>query len=74
MPDIHDLRFGYADDLTLRPEALVAPLTLSPGSTAELTSGGTDFLTAIFAKHDLDMDQALSPQVGRHDLAGTGAR
>ena len=75
-------RFGYADDLSLRPEVLVPPLVLAPGTTAELTQvrlptsltvqllsstsltqSGLDFLTDIFAKHDLDEDQALSPQV-----------
>ena len=28
----------------------------------ELTQTGIDFLTSLFAKHDLDQDQALSPQ------------
>jgi len=55
-------KFGYADDLALRPEVLVPPLVLAPGSMAELTQTGIDFLTALFAKHDLDMDHALSPQ------------
>jgi Ras family protein T1 len=55
-------KFGYADDLVPRPEALVAPLVLGPGATAELTQPGIDFLTQLFAKHDLDRDQALSPQ------------
>ena len=35
---------------------------LEPGTTAELTQSGTEFLTALFAKHDLDKDGALSPQ------------
>jgi len=55
-------KFGYADDLSLKPEVLVAPLVLGPGTTAEFTQSGVDFLTALFAKHDLDCDQALSPQ------------
>jgi len=55
-------KFGYADDLTIQPDQLVPPVTLSPGTTVELTQTGLDFLTALFAKHDLDQDQALSPQ------------
>jgi len=55
-------RFGYADDLSLLPDTLVPPLVLSQGSTAEFSQAGLDFLTALFAKHDLDQDQALSPQ------------
>ena len=41
---------------------LVPPLALLPASTAEFTQQGIDFLTQMFAKHDLDQDQALSPQ------------
>jgi len=55
-------RFGYSDELLLLPEVLVPPLALLPASTAEFTQQGIDFLTQMFAKHDLDQDQALSPQ------------
>ena len=55
-------RFGYADDLTIQPDQLVPPITLSQGTTVELTQTGMDFLTSLFGKHDLDQDQALSPQ------------
>jgi len=55
-------KFGYADDLSLKPDVLVPPLVLGSGQTAEFTQSGLDFLTALFAKHDLDLDQALSPQ------------
>ena len=41
---------------------LVPPLALLPASTAEFTQHGVDFLTQMFANHDLDQDQALSPQ------------
>jgi len=55
-------KFGYADDLTIQPDQLVPPVALSQGTTVELTQTGLDFLTSLFAKHDLDQDQALSPQ------------
>jgi len=55
-------RFGYSDDLSLEPGLLVPVVELEPGTTAELTQSGTEFLTALFAKHDLDKDGALSPQ------------
>jgi len=55
-------KFGYADDLSLQPEWLVQPVDLVPSATAELTQAGLDFLVDLFAKHDLDIDQALSPQ------------
>ena len=32
-------------------------------SSTSFAQSGLDFLTDVFAKHDLDEDQALSPQV-----------
>lgn len=55
-------KFGYADDLSIQPSELVAPVTTQPSTTAELTMAGTDFLNQIFYKHDKDKDLALSPQ------------
>ncbi|XP_023323045.1 mitochondrial Rho GTPase-like [Eurytemora carolleeae] len=55
-------KFGFADNLTLDPEVLIPPVLPVPGSTAELTSAGTDFLLQMFSKFDKDKDQALSPQ------------
>ena len=40
-------RFGFADNLTLDPEVLIPPVLPVPGSTAELTSAGTDFLLQV---------------------------
>jgi len=54
-------KFGYADDLAIQPDQLIRPLTVEPGSTVELTQSGVEFLTLLFASHDLDLDQALSP-------------
>lgn len=55
-------KFGYTDDLTLSPGALVPPVVPPTGSTAELTHAGLDFLLQMFGKFDKDKDQALSPQ------------
>jgi len=55
-------KFGYDDDLNIVTEDLVPPVTPPPGSTAELTHAGADFLLQMFAKFDQDQDQALSPQ------------
>ena len=39
---------------------MVSPVSPAPGSSVELTPAGLEFLTALFEKHDLDRDQALS--------------
>ena len=41
------LRFGYNDHIELEPDALVAPLSSSPGSNVELTHAGMDFLLQV---------------------------
>lgn len=43
-------RFGFADNLTLDPEVLIPPVLPVPGSTAELTSAGTDFLLQVWTE------------------------
>jgi len=55
-------KFGYCDDLSLAWEQMVSPVSPAPGSSVELTPAGLEFLTALFEKHDLDRDQALSTQ------------
>ena len=41
---------------------MVSPVSPAPGSSVELTPAGLEFLTALFEKHDLAWDQALSTQ------------
>ena len=40
-------KFGYTDELSLSPAALVAPVLPPTGSTAELTHAGIDFLLQV---------------------------
>ena len=40
----------------------MAPISVPPGATVELTMDGHDFLKQLFEKHDKDHDKALSPQ------------
>ena len=42
-------RFGYNDSIELEPDALVPSLSLTPGSTVELTHAGIDFLLQVRA-------------------------
>ena len=62
MTDDIIFRFGYCDDLSLAWEQVVIPVVPGPGSSVELTPAGLEFLNALFEKHDLDHDQALSSQ------------
>jgi len=56
-------KFGYDDDLSFRKSYLSpSGLKIPPGSTAELSWAGYEFLTRIFEKHDVDRDGCLNPQ------------
>lgn len=54
-------KFGYNDKVELDDAYLNHPLEIPAGCTAELTSSGYRFLTALFDKFDSDGDGALSP-------------
>ncbi|KAG0428493.1 hypothetical protein HPB47_024516 [Ixodes persulcatus] len=45
-------KFGYDDQLVLPREYLCPPIRVPPGSSAELSSKGFQFVTALFEKHD----------------------
>ena len=55
-------RFDYCGNLSLVWDQMVSPVSPASGSSVELTPAGLEFLTALFEKHDLYRDQALSTQ------------
>jgi len=55
-------RFGYGEDLQLRPSYLNPDIGLKPEHTCELSTTGEKFFTEMFVKFDKDQDGALSPE------------
>lgn len=58
-------RFGYEDDLSLKPSLLRPTLELTRDSLVEISPHGFAFLTELFAKHD---------RVTKHSLYFLGSR
>jgi Ras family protein T1 len=54
-------KFGYGDDLKLRPDFLQPVFPVGHGLAVELNASGVKFFTDLFLSHDRDNDGALSP-------------
>lgn len=54
-------KFGYNDAVELDDDYLHPDFEIPEGCTVELSTLGVQFLTQLFHKHDLDRDNALSP-------------
>lgn len=55
-------KFGYGDDLKLRPDYLYLTIDMGADQTVELSDAGYQFLIDLFQRHDKDEDEALSPE------------
>ncbi|XP_027043432.1 mitochondrial Rho GTPase 1-A-like isoform X1 [Pocillopora damicornis] len=55
-------KFGYGDDLKLRPDYLCLTIDMGADQTVELSDAGYQFLIDLFQRHDKDEDEALSPE------------
>ncbi|XP_073245845.1 mitochondrial Rho GTPase 1-A-like isoform X1 [Porites lutea] len=55
-------KFGYGDELKLRPEYLCPAIDIGTDQTVELSDAGYQFLIDLFHRHDKDEDEALKPE------------
>ncbi|CAH3195771.1 unnamed protein product [Porites evermanni] len=55
-------KFGYGDELKLRPEYLCPVIDIGTDQTVELSDAGYQFLIDLFHRHDKDEDEALKPE------------
>lgn len=55
-------KFGYGDELKLRPEYLCPAIDIGTDQTVELSDAGYQFLIDLFHRHDKDEDEAMKPE------------